>query len=98
MPSVADWLLPLMAEHDFHLYLTGHTHDYERGESHGVTHIIAGGGGASLDEWCSDVPEVEVIALKHHYLNIEAGCDQLLIEAHAVPEEAEPIDVVVIDR
>ena len=85
-PTVAEWLIPLLAEHDFHLYLTGHTHSYERAEYEGLVHIITGGGGATLDEWCQDLPQTSVYHRALHYTLVEAGCDELRVTAIAVPD------------
>ncbi len=79
---VRGWLLPLLAENHFHAYFSGHMHGYERGTVEGgLTHIITGGGGGTLDAWCMDWPETKVAHYEHHFLNIEAGCDTLRIEA-----------------
>ena len=96
--TVRNWLFPLLIEHDFHVYFAGHTHDYERGEVDGLVHIIAGGGGSSLDEWCRDFPEVEKVELDYHFVEVEAGCDELTINAIRIPADAEPFDTVVIKR
>lgn len=95
--AVKEWLMPLMAQHGFHAYFCGHTHAYERGEDNGIVHIITGGGGGSLDEWCRDWPETEVVESSHHFLYVEAGCEEMTITAYRVPEGT-IIDTVVIHR
>jgi hypothetical protein len=75
-----NFVMPLLAENGFHLYLSGHTHDYERGMVDGVVHIITGGGGGSLDTWCKDWPQTSVVYQQHHHLRITAGCDSLRVE------------------
>ncbi len=87
-PPVLGFLFPLMEKHGFQLYLTGHTHAYERGEKRGVTQIISGGGGAALDEVCRDLPETAVVVPEYHYLEVDAGCDKLRVRAVSVPPDA----------
>ncbi len=93
---VAEWLMPLLADNGFQVYFAGHTHDYERGEYRGVVHIITGGGGAALDDWCRDLPEIDVYALEHHFVQVDAGCDELVLQAISVPDN-EVIDQVVLN-
>ncbi|MBI2378103.1 MAG: metallophosphoesterase [Deltaproteobacteria bacterium] len=102
-PSVLGFLFPLMAENGFQLYLTGHTHAYERGAKRGVTQIISGGGGADLDEICRDLPETAVVVPEYHYLEVEAGCESLRVRAVSVPRSStvsapRVLDEVVLER
>ena len=78
---VRDWLMPLLAEHRFQAYFAGHTHAYERGMVGGVLHVITGGGGGDLDEWCRDLPVTQVVRARHHFMSVEAGCDKLVVQA-----------------
>ncbi|HOX47179.1 MAG TPA: metallophosphoesterase [Myxococcota bacterium] len=94
-PFVAGWLLPLLAEHGFQAYFSGHTHAYERGEVAGVHTFVTGGGGGDLDELCRELPEIAVFRSVHHHLRVTAGCDQLTVEAWAL-DEAAPFDRVDI--
>lgn len=93
---VRDWLLPLLSANRFHAYFAGHTHAYERGMVDGVLHVITGGGGGGLDEWCVDLPETDVVALTHHYLTVEADCSSLSVTARETDTE-ELIDQVVLE-
>jgi hypothetical protein len=80
-----NWFLPFIEEHGFHLYMAGHTHDYERAQlAGGMLHIITGGGGGGLDEWCKDFPETTVVYQNHHFLTIDADCHRLRIEAQDI--------------
>lgn len=79
---VREWLLPLLAEKGFHAYFSGHTHGYERADvPGGLIQFINGGGGGSLDAWCKDWPETKVVHYAHHHLVVDAGCDELRIQA-----------------
>ena len=91
---VISWFFPLLAQYDFPLYLTGHTHAYERGQMLGVTQIIAGGGGATLDTICRDLPQTQVVKIAYHYLDVEAGRDTLTVRAIEVPATGESLDEV----
>ena len=93
---VRDWLLPRMAEARFHAYFSGHTHAYERGALDGVLHLVTGGGGGHLDEWCEDLPEVEVAESVHHYLVVDAACDALTMTAYRTEDDS-VIDRVTLD-
>jgi hypothetical protein len=75
------FVMPLLAESGFHLYFSGHTHAYERSMMDGVVHIISGGGGGGLDEWCKDFEQTSVVYQNHHFLRVDAGCEGLRVEA-----------------
>jgi hypothetical protein len=96
--GVRDWLLPRLAEHRFHAYLSGHTHAYERGLVGGVLHVISGGGGGNLDVFCRDVPTTQVTRYTHHYLKIETTCDTLTLTAHEIGNGRPVFDRVVLRR
>ena len=94
--AVRNWMMPLLAENDFHVFFAGHTHDYERGMADGVLQIITGGGGSSLDEWCRDFDEIEVVELAYHFVEVEAGCETMTLRAIPISEDPEPLDTVVL--
>ena len=76
-----DWLIPLLAEHGFQGFFSGHVHDYERGYYNGMVHLITGGAGGHLDHWCYDKEGTTVVYQNHHYLEVDVGCDSVRIEA-----------------
>ncbi len=78
---VRNYVVPMLADRGFHFYLSGHTHAYERGQVGNLVHLIAGGGGGSLDAWCKDWPQTGVVHTAHHHLRFEAGCQTLRMEA-----------------
>jgi hypothetical protein len=92
---VRNWLLPMLEENGFQLYLSGHSHVYERAKVGKLVHLISGGGGGGLDEWCRDLPETSVVVQRHHYLRIDAGCGRLRVEA--VDTEGLVFDWVELD-
>ena len=85
--QIRGWFLPLLAEHHFHAYFSGHMHGYERGMVDGVAHFITGGGGGGLDAWCLDWPTTTVAYYEHHHLVVDAGCDTLKIGAYNLAKE-----------
>ena len=92
LPCLRNWVMPLLAEHDFHAFFSGHTHGYERGNVDGIIQIISGGAGGGLDEWCMDWETTSVVYQNHHFLKGDAGCDTLRIEA--INEAGELVDWV----
>lgn len=93
-PLVREHLAPLLAEHDFHVFFAGHTHDYERGIWDGLVHIITGGGGAPLDEWCVDLEQITVYASVFQHMRVEATCDTLRVDA--IDVDGNPIDHILL--
>jgi parallel beta-helix repeat protein len=69
------------------LNLNGHSHDYERFEPiHGVTHITAGGGGASLEPPWSSTDSRSVFRAMHlEHLRIDVSASGMRIEAVCGP-------------
>jgi hypothetical protein len=93
-PAVRSYLIPALAEHDFHVYFAGHTHDYERGFSDGLLQVISGGGGASLDQWCEDFDHVTAYASAYHHMQVTATCEELRVDAVAL--DGERLDHIVL--
>ena len=64
------------------LVLNGHEHDYQRGRSRGVTYVVTGGGGASLDGCRTPIPEPITVCLpEHHFVAVQATRTQLSLVA-----------------
>jgi Calcineurin-like phosphoesterase/Purple acid Phosphatase, N-terminal domain len=64
-------IVPLMELYGVDAWFSGHVHDYERGELNGVTHVITGGGGASLSGWSHDIDFITVYESRHHFVKVE---------------------------
>lgn len=89
---ITGWLLPLLQQHDFHAYLCGHVHLYERTMVGNLVHIIAGGGGGGLD-YCEVTPTpISHIQVRHHFIRGLVGCDTLRLEA--VAHDGEVFDFI----
>ncbi len=94
--TVRDFLLPLLAEHGFHMYFAGHTHDYERGFKDGMVQIITGGGGSGLDDYCTDFEHVTVFAAVHHYVALDVDCSR--VEVRTVDVDGNVIDHFALEE
>ena len=70
-------LVPILQKHGTTLLISGHDHDYERGQRQGLDYIVTGGGGAELRPLkcdprrrrCKNQPLY--FANEHHYLRLE---------------------------
>jgi PKD repeat protein len=69
------------------LNINGHSHDYERFVPiHGVTHITAGGGGATLETpWTSDDPRTAFRAFHLVHLRVDVTASAMDVEAVCGP-------------
>jgi parallel beta-helix repeat protein len=69
------------------LNLNGHSHDYERFQPiHGVTHITAGGGGASLEPpWTGTDPRTVFRAMHLAHLRVDVTASAMTIQSICGP-------------
>jgi predicted phosphodiesterase len=73
-----DWV-PLFAQRSVDLVIGGHAHNYNRGASNGVTYVISGGGGGTLDlERVAFWPLYTVEYSRYHYCLMEVDGRTLL--------------------
>ena len=75
------WLVPIFEKLGVDLVLSGHTHNYERGELNGITYIITGGGGGKLDHFEQNWDFMNKYAAVHHGCVIEVDGDALKIKS-----------------
>ena len=95
--TLRDYLIPLAAEHGVSAIFSGHMHGYERGEQDGVTLVSTGGAGGGLDSWCEPedaLPQPWFSDYVHHRTIVDAGCDELTIEARDLDDRL--VDRVVL--
>ena len=90
--ALRDWV-PLFDD-DVVLVLNGHDHNYQRFHDDGVTYVVTGGGGRSLnsiDDCGKAQPDLLRGKMAHHFVVLEQSASTLLLQA---------IDVngTVIDR
>ena len=70
--EIANDLAPLFAEYGVDLVLSGHARNYERFQpSDGITYVVTGGGGASLQALGNERTSVAAASV-FHFLSIEA--------------------------
>jgi 3',5'-cyclic AMP phosphodiesterase CpdA len=84
--------VPLFADHDVDMVISGHFHSYQRGELDGVQYVIVGGGGSHLlvdvyDFW----EHMTVLEQTWHYALMDVADGQLVWEVR-------DLDDRVIDR
>jgi len=97
--AMREHVLPLLWDHGFQAYFSGHIHCYERLDFDGRLVIITGGGGGDPDpqERCdSDLPEARVQQCVHHHVTVELGCEQAEVWARDV--DGNIIDRVLLNR
>jgi hypothetical protein len=71
--------VPILARYKIDLILSGHDHDYQRGQMSGIDYIVSGGGGASLypqscglpgKRKCKTEDGMLFFAKEHHYVMV----------------------------
>ena len=76
-----DWV-PLLAQGNVDVVISGHAHNYNRGVTNGVTYIISGGGGGTLDiERVANWPLFTVEYSRYHYGLMEVTGNTMLWQA-----------------
>lgn len=76
-----DWV-PLLAQGNVDVVISGHAHNYNRGTTNGVTYIISGGGGGTLDtERVANWPLFTVEYSRYHYGLMEVDGSTMLWQA-----------------
>jgi predicted phosphodiesterase len=76
-----DWV-PLLAQGHVDLAISGHAHNYNRGQTNGVTFVISGGGGGTLDvERVANWGLFTVEYSRYHYGLMEINGGSLLWQA-----------------
>lgn len=77
--AIRDDLGPIFTENGVQLVLSGHARNYERFEPDGgVTYVVTGGGGASLQGF-DDNRESVAAASVHHFLSVDASPSTLSV-------------------
>ena len=72
-PLNREVILPLLLDYGVDIYFAGHIHDYERGYSEGLHHIISGGGGGPLSPRVRSIPEITIHEANYHYCMIQVN-------------------------
>jgi hypothetical protein len=64
------------------LVLSGHDHDYERGDDGGLKYVVTGGGGAPLYEENRRLPAQLAFAPMHHFLRVRLDGPRIVVAVH----------------
>jgi predicted phosphodiesterase len=73
----SDWV-PLFEQHNVDLVISGHAHNYNRGRQNGVTYVVSGGGGGTLDvERVAHWPLYTVEYSRYHFDLMEVAGETL---------------------
>jgi predicted phosphodiesterase len=89
-----DWV-PLFAQKNVDVVIGGHAHNYNRGASNGVTYVISGGGGGTLDiERVANWPLFTVEYSRYHFCLMEA--DQQALTWQAFDSNNQLIDLFTL--
>ena len=75
-------LVPLFEQYAVDVVVNGHAHDYEHGLKNGVTYLIDGGGGGSLDSKQNDFDWITVYDAVHHFVHYEVDGTSMHISAY----------------
>lgn len=78
----------LLREHRVDLVLSGHDHDYERGDDRGLAYVVTGGGGAPLYDVNRHHPAQQAFAVRHHFLRLDFEGDAIRLTAFGDDGEA----------
>jgi predicted phosphodiesterase len=79
---LSDWV-PLFTQKNVDIVISGHMHAYQRGTTNGVTYIVSGGGGGTLDtERVANWPFVQVEFSQYHFDIMEINQGNLSWETY----------------
>jgi predicted phosphodiesterase len=78
---------PVLEAAKVSLVFSGHTHQYERLQSNGVTYIVSGGGSATLYARGELLPQSQVFARASHFVLVEVDAGSFEIAALSVTGE-----------
>lgn len=93
---VRERLLPVWERGSVDLVLSGHQHNYQRGERAGITYVISGGGGGKLDkDRVEDWQMYEMTRIAHHYAMLDITSESIKITMRlADTNEIEDVHVI----
>jgi predicted phosphodiesterase len=74
---------PLFSKYGVDLVISGHQHNYQRGQFNGTVYTIIGGAGGELDfDRVEDWSFYNVVRQTHHYILIEIWTDKIIWKAY----------------
>lgn len=73
-------LMPLFKEYGVSAVFSGHSHDYQRFEYDGMSFIVTGGGGSTLDDQGRAHPYLRKFSLRYHFCLLRKDRDSLRVK------------------
>jgi predicted phosphodiesterase len=75
--------VPLFRQHGIDLVISGHQHNYQRGQLNGTVYTIIGGAGGELDfNRVEDWSFYNIVRKTHHYILMEIWSDKIIWKAY----------------
>lgn len=75
-----DRMVPLFEKYNVDLVVSGHQHNYQRGQRNGVHYLITGGGGGALDnERVESLNVYQKTVIEHHFTLLDIDGDAIQI-------------------
>lgn len=94
---VREKAVPLFEKYKVDLVLSGHQHNFQRGQRNGVTYVISGGGGGTLDrEKVEGYGFYSTTILSHHYLILEVNIERIILTAKL--QSGQVVDTVQLEK
>lgn len=89
-----DWV-PLFSQKNVDVVIGGHMHAYQRGATNGVTYVVSGGGGGTIDtERVANWPFVEVEYSSYHFDIMEVNGS--VLSWQAFDDNNQPLDMFTL--
>lgn len=89
-----DWV-PLFSQKNVDVVIGGHMHAYQRGATNGVTYVVSGGGGGTIDtERVANWPFVEVEYSSYHFDIMEVNGS--VLSWQAFDDSNQPLDMFTL--
>lgn len=86
--EVREYWVEVFEDYDVDLVIGGHYHSYQRGEQEGVTYLVSGGGGHTLDSIdVEDWAMMEVVEMTHHIVIMDVNAERVSWQAITVDDE-----------
>jgi acid phosphatase type 7 len=92
--KLKDILLPLFEKYKVAAVFSGHDHDYQRFEYHGIYFIVTGGGGAGLEDQEGASPYLKKIYKAYHFCLLSPGDNSLHVRV--IDVDSRVIDEFVV--
>jgi len=96
--TVEQRLVPLFERYGVDLVFSGHEHNYERLLVKGIIYFVTGGGGRSVYQFGSPVPDSRARLADYHYVRVEIeGCEARTAAVRRDGSEFDPASIQVCE-